>query len=54
VGHAERTGELKNAYKILFEKGEGRDRSEDQSEDRRIILKWIEGKCSGTDSSGPG
>jgi hypothetical protein len=33
--------ELRNAYKILVGKLDGRDHSEDLRRDRRMILKWI-------------
>jgi hypothetical protein len=44
AGHVARRGEMRNAYKILSGKSEGRDHSEDLGVDRRIILEWILGK----------
>jgi hypothetical protein len=34
---------MKNAYKILVEKPEEKDHSEDLGVDRKIILEWILG-----------
>jgi hypothetical protein len=40
-GQVERLGELKNAYKILVGRPEGRNDMKDLGIGRRIILKWI-------------
>jgi hypothetical protein len=37
-------GEIRNEYKILVGKPEGKTTSEDQGVDWRTILKWILGK----------
>jgi hypothetical protein len=37
-------GKLRNAYKILVEKPQGKSPFEHLGVDRRIILKWILGK----------
>jgi hypothetical protein len=42
-GHVARMG-VKNEYKIVFRKPEGKTHSEDLGVDERIILKWIIGK----------
>jgi hypothetical protein len=34
-------GEMRNAYKILVKKPEGKDHSEDLGVDGKIILKWV-------------
>jgi hypothetical protein len=36
-------GEMRNAYKILVAKPEGKNHSEDLDVDGRVILKWIFG-----------
>jgi hypothetical protein len=40
-------GKMRNAYKILVRKPEGRDHSEDVGTDEMIILEWILGKQCG-------
>jgi len=40
-GNAERVGDIKTAYKILFGKLKVWDHSEDIGIDGRIILEWI-------------
>jgi hypothetical protein len=47
TGHVARVGEMKNAYKILVGKSEGKERSETIDVDGRIMLEWILGKWSG-------
>jgi hypothetical protein len=42
--HVTWIGEMRNAYKILVGKPEGRDHLEDLSVDGKIILKWNAGK----------
>jgi hypothetical protein len=41
VGHAACMGEKRGIYKVLAGKLEGKNHSEDQGIDGRIILKWI-------------
>jgi hypothetical protein len=41
VGHVVHMGEMRNAYKILVGKPDGRDHSEDLGIGGRIIIKWI-------------
>jgi hypothetical protein len=36
--------EMRNAYKILFRKPEGKNHSEDLGVDGMVILKWMLGK----------
>jgi hypothetical protein len=38
-GHVARMGEMRNAYKVLVGKCEGRDHSEDLGVDGKIILE---------------
>jgi len=44
MGHVARMGIMKNAYKILIGKPEGRDHLEDLDLDGKIISEWILGK----------
>jgi hypothetical protein len=44
VGHVARRGEMRNAYKILVEKPEGRDNSGYLAVHGNIITEWILGK----------
>jgi hypothetical protein len=44
--HVTRVGEMRNAYRILVDRPEGRDHSEDLGVDVRMILNSILGKCS--------
>jgi hypothetical protein len=44
VGHIANIGEMRNVYKILVRKPEGRDHVEDLGQDGRIILEQILGK----------
>jgi hypothetical protein len=41
AGHVGRTGEKRNAYRILLEKAKGKRQWEDQDIGGLIILKWI-------------
>jgi hypothetical protein len=62
AGYLGRIGEMKNAYKILVGKTEGKSHSKNLGVDGRIILAWILRKLGGkvvtgfiwlrTDSSG--
>jgi hypothetical protein len=47
AGRVAHMGEMRAAYKILVEKPEGRDYSEDLDVDRKIILEWILRKRDG-------
>jgi len=40
-GHAARIEEIRNVYKILVGKPEGKDHAEDIGINVRIILEWI-------------
>jgi hypothetical protein len=42
-GNVARMGEMKNAYKILIRKSEGRDHAEDLGVVGRLIFDWISG-----------
>jgi hypothetical protein len=44
TGHAASMGEMRNAYRILVRKPEGKNHSEDLGTDGKIILEWILGK----------
>jgi hypothetical protein len=44
MGRAYRTNDMKNVYKILVGKPEGKNHLEDLYEDGKIILEWILGK----------
>jgi hypothetical protein len=41
AGHVTCIGDMRNVYKILVRKPEGKSHSEDLGVDGRIILKWI-------------
>jgi hypothetical protein len=41
VGHVARVEEMKNAYKILVGKPEGKRQLGRQGIDERMILKWV-------------
>jgi len=43
-GHVACMGEIRNAYKIVVGKYEGKNYSEDLGVDGRITLEWILGK----------
>jgi hypothetical protein len=45
--HVEYMGEMRNAYKILVRKSEGKKQCEDLGVDGRIILEWIRIVTSG-------
>jgi hypothetical protein len=47
AGHVTRIGEMRNAYKILIVKPEGKRPLEDLGVDEMIILEWILGKQDG-------
>jgi hypothetical protein len=44
TGHVARTGEMRNVFKILVGKPEGKNHSEELGVDGWIILEWILGK----------
>jgi hypothetical protein len=41
AGHVARMGEMRNAYKILIGKPEGKNHSEELGVDGKIILEWF-------------
>jgi hypothetical protein len=43
LGHVARMGEMRNVYKILVGKTEGKEHLEDLRVDGRIILDWVLG-----------
>jgi hypothetical protein len=57
AGHVARMGEGRNVYRVLMEKPEGKNHSEDQTVDGRMGSKWtlgrLVGRC-GVDSPGSG
>jgi hypothetical protein len=44
AGHVAHIKKMRNAYKILVEKPEGKDHLEDLGVDNKITLEWILGK----------
>jgi hypothetical protein len=44
MGYTARVGEMRNIYKSLIGKPEGKGHSEDLDVDRRMILSWNLGK----------
>jgi hypothetical protein len=47
AGPVARMGEMKNAYRVLVGKPEGKSHSENLGTDGNIILEWILGKSGG-------